>query len=202
MDKSKIAEWLLSLVMEPAQAASVVGDLLEANTSHSIVWFWTNLIQMFAAAVWRSGREQPLFLLSLAVRGTLVQAAINLSAFLVCMTAGLMFWHHHFGLDNPMQPLVGLVYLSLGPICAGRWIARRALGKEVAVCIAMTMVSPFIEIGTNALWILSFYLFNGYPQPNHIWWLFYWWEIGLLIPYLLGAFLIRHRLQRAAAVLY
>ena len=43
MRNAHLAEWILSLVTDPARARSMVGDLLEESSRHGPFWFWATV---------------------------------------------------------------------------------------------------------------------------------------------------------------
>lgn len=203
MDKGKIAEMLLSLVMDPVRAAGVSGDLLEAGASRNGFWFWSNVFQTFLATIWRETKAWPLFVLGLAIRGALAQCAIAFSVALpiIAVTSS----HQRMAHEHPFfwYPLLaislGSVNVLVAPFFAGRWVAKRSLGKEFAICIAMTMVSPFVIAGMSIpfVWVVS--LMSGQVYTGHTFLWLRWWEMGFLLPYLTGALLVRRRRQLTAA---
>jgi hypothetical protein len=198
MDKGKIAERVLSVAMDPVRAAAVSGDLLEAGGSRNSLWFWSNVFQTFLAIVWRDARARPLFVIGLAVRGAVVQCAICFSVALPIVE--LTVSHQSLAQKHPLWFIpFGLVYDIFAPYYAGRWVAKRSLGKELAICVVMTIVAPFIIAGTSLplTWVVS--LINGYGHMESAALWLHWWEIGFLLPYLAGALLVRRRRQMAGA---
>jgi hypothetical protein len=202
MDKGKIAEGLLALVMDRPQAASVVGDLLETSLSRSAIWFWSNVLRTWIWTIWRDAKSQPRFVFGIAALGTLVHAGVALAV-------GLIFHFSLVGIVLLLPPyldflilptslgsVVGFYFLS--PFYAGRWITHYSHGREIAICVAMVILEP---VGFNALSLIA----NGYfslvqwprqPVPMS-WW--NWREVWNLIPFLLGAALTRRRRQAASA---
>jgi hypothetical protein len=203
MDKGKIAEGLLALVMDPVRAASVSGDLLEAGASRTGFWFWSNVLQTVLATIWREVKAWPIFVLGLAIRGALVQSAI--AYFVALPIVAVTISHQRMAHAHPFlwYPLLamalGSVNLLVAPFFAGRWVARCSLGKEFAVCIAMTLVAPFVIAGISFpfVWVVSLVSGQVYPRNVFLW--LRWWELGFLLPYLTGALLVRRRRQLTTA---
>jgi hypothetical protein len=201
MDKGKIAEGFISLVMERAQAASVVGDLLETSTSRSTFWFWSNVFRTWTANVWRDGISHPRFVFGVAAYGTLLHVGIGLA---VSIFFGIGIPIITFGLSHPQmfQVMSSLMFVErliviLGcPFFIGRWIARFSSGKDVAVCVAMAILTPIaFAVLSVALWFY-FVVIQGRPPQMFTWWSS--WEMWFFVPYLLGAVLVPSRRQIAA----
>lgn len=204
MDKGRIAEWILALAMEPAQAASVIGDLLETDASPDAGRFWSNVFQTLTAAVWSDIKAQPLFVAGLAARGALLLCAFLLFVFyargvifgFVRLTASHSHLAHHP--KEWLWPAMRGVSL-LATFYVGRWTARRSLGRVVSVCAAMAMVYPFVYYGFTVLW-------RGWPSllmhreiaipPFWNFW-YHWREIGFYLAFLVGALLVHRRWQTA-----
>jgi hypothetical protein len=203
MDKGDIAEWTLSRSMEPAQASAVAGDLLETGRARSELWFWSNVAQTLAAKVWTDFASRPLFILGLAFRGALVLCAL---LFCVLEARGLalsMFVHSGFA-SEPREWLwpVMRFFSLLATLYAGRWIALRSSGKDLAVCVAMAVTFPFVDYGFAALLAISSSLGSHQellmPPFGRSW--EYWREIGSIAAFLIGVALVRRggRIPRAA----
>jgi hypothetical protein len=199
MDKEKFAERLLSMAMEPAQAASVVGDLLEASSSRNVIWFWTNVFQTFAATIWRDVKAQPLFIVRVAAYGMLAQIGLGM---IVAMACALVI----FVASRFIPHLVGyawaypLFFVSqlLPPFYAGRWIALKSSGKDVAICVAMTVGMPVVFDSINALLVWGVPLLStnfAIPELYSRWW--DWTDIVRLVACVAGAALVRRRRQIA-----
>ncbi|HVW19992.1 MAG TPA: hypothetical protein VG838_12565 [Opitutaceae bacterium] len=196
MDKGKIAEWFISLVMEREQAAAIVGDLLEAGASKSVGWFWSNVLRTWAMSVWRDVRSHPGFVLGLAMLGILVNAAGCFVASLAMALLERTIWAGLSGWEASLWLFAErLLVVSVGAFAAGRWIARFSLGKEVAVCLAMVLVAPpILNVLDVLMW--GFLTLAGGPVAvaplTFVWWN-NGWMLFSLVPYLMGAMLARRR---------
>jgi hypothetical protein len=204
MDKGKIAEWFISLVMERTQAASVVGDLLEIGASQSAAWFWSNVFRTWAANVWRSGKSEPRFVFGIATLGTLIEVGLCYIGS-ITFALGLNVVINEASLPLSIQYMPALLLarnlvINLGSsFYAGRWIARYARGREVAVCAAMVIIGPVVASGLCALcWCLFSLKESPAPRFVFVWW--NWWVILCFAPRLLGAVLVRSRTQNVRAV--
>jgi hypothetical protein len=214
MDKAKIAESVLSSVMEPAQAAIVTGDLLETGASRSACWFWLNVFQTWAATVWHGFRTRPRIVLGLAVRGALWQYGFSLFvgfayAFAIafaCLMVSLAHPHliHEFrnGTLFAVHPACAapfdLFFFLVAPFYAGRRIARQSFGLDIPVCITMAIAYLCIclVVAALSLWLSSF---TGHPPARRSDFL----VLAPLSPLLLwasslaGAMLVRRRSETA-----
>jgi hypothetical protein len=148
VDKGKIAEGLIALVMERSQASAVVGDLLEAGMGRGRAWFWANVLCTWSAAIWSHVRSEPRFVLGMAVLGSLVCWGLNnvvqFALLFVEMIVGS--WFSHRPVHDLAPPLVlemqALAAVFAGAFYAGQWIVRYSRGREIAVCLATAMVGP------------------------------------------------------------
>lgn len=146
MNRSNTAEWLLSLAMEPSQAASVIGDLLEAGGSRGSGWFWSNVVRTLIGAAWQDFREHPFLVAGLATLGVLMKYSLSVAVGIVASFASLAFG------GNPTNGLIGAAVTALAALYAGRWITRYSFNKDLAVCGAMVFIEPLIGYG----WIVLF----------------------------------------------
>lgn len=197
MDKGKIAEWLLSLAMERAQAASVVGDLLETDRSRSFTCFWMDVFQTLTATTWRDMKARPLFVVGIAARGTLVQAVLYSSGFfasilLSLLLPGVFFDHHH---PTWAAHLLAVFSLTIGSICTGRRIAERSFGSILAICGVMAFLMPLVFNGFTAteIWILSSVQNGAIPIGPFVWDSWICGDFVGLFSCLLGAMVVRQR---------
>ncbi len=201
MDKGKIAEWFMSLVLERPQAATIVGDLLETGAARGAAWFWSNVFRTWCASVWRDGKSQPRFILGIATLGLLVQFAAGFTWSLThSMLTRLSPWDRPSWLGAAFQLwMVVPVITVLSGFFVGRWVARFSRGRDVAICMAMVCLEP---LAFNVIFLLVRVYFSlvGLPKPDPLH--FIWrdgWIVLSFIPYLLGAILVRQRLQAASA---
>jgi hypothetical protein len=199
MDKGRIAEWFVSLVMDRPQATCVVGDLMEDGASRSAGWFWTNVFRICAASIWRDGKSEPRFVLGLAALGILLEVGLCfLGSVSIALVVGALASAVSLPLsiqDTRSFLLVRLLVIFLGSsFYAGRWVARYALGMEMAVCVAMVVIGP-IAYNAFAVLIWSLCALTESPAPRLAlgWW--NWWVILSFVPRLLGATLARRQIQ-------
>jgi hypothetical protein len=153
MRKDRIAEWLLDRVTTHERAASTVGDLRETAASRGGAWFWWSVTRTAVSLLWRGMVADPRAMLGLAFRAWLVSLCLAAVAsfagvFVAGMVFGVMAMRHStgglgavsggFG-DAEMLPAV-TASMMLCQFAVGRWIARRAPGREFAACLAFTIL--------------------------------------------------------------
>jgi hypothetical protein len=201
MDKAKIAEWVLSLVMEPAQAASVIGDLLETRASHHVVSFSWNVFQTLVATIWREAKDQPFQILKLATEGAVVQFAYTSLAVIAFLVVSVPLLLIVYQLHPPPEAVlvvlfdyaISILFQFLGSFYAGRWMARHSFDKEVVTCIAMLGISWVIGYGI----VVGHIIFNLHRVHYFGWpWILVW-----LIGPLLGAIRVRRRRQMQPSII-
>jgi hypothetical protein len=160
MRNAQVAEWILSLVTTPERAAATVGDLLENAASRSRFWFgvWRTAFSL----LWRDFSGDPARMMSLAFRGFLFRFSI-LFVLVVVLFIAIVFMGFLAGLfghptditDVAIHPIVNAVgeVLSVGlsivvSFKAGRWMARRSPGRELAPVVAFTILGlVFATVG-------------------------------------------------------
>ena len=80
---------------------------------------------------------------------------------------------------------------------AGRWIAQRSFGKDLAVCVAMLIVFPFVDYGFTSLavWYSALDTHGEVLLPAFGRFWYYWRDVGSLAAFLVGVALVRRRRQ-------
>ena len=205
MDRSKNAEIVLSLAMEPGQAASIGGELREIGSSRDLTWFWSNVFQTLAASIWRGAKTPPLIVQCHAIGGCLVGLAASVFWGLVYIAViGFLF---AFLVQIHVFAVLPLAVLSTSPVgeliasyVSGKWVARHTGEKTFAVCLGMYAVAPLVSraIAFLVSWYITRYFPPSfiYPHPGNSGWS--WWAPFTIIPFFLGALRVRHQ-QRSQA---
>ena len=163
MHKARIAEQLLALITTRERAASTAGDLIEDARTRGDLWFWSSVLRTTGALLWRTFALEPANFLKLAFRG-------SLAAFGLCGLAQLPVIIAALVLVPPGQP-VDLARISAhwgilwtydalvfaAPVLCmfhvGRWVARRAPGRELTgsiVLIVMQLAFWLLGVTVNA----------------------------------------------------
>jgi hypothetical protein len=203
MHKDRIAEWLLSQVTTRERAVSTVGDLTEAAATHAAGWFWSNVVRTLASLLWRGFADAPGPMLGLALRAWLLSLALALAALLCIVVLAAIFGLAYAMLTSAIGSVNGAftpggvfvwvakaVGLAVAVLCqfqVGRWLARRAPGREVSACLALLMLQwiPAAMIGLGAA--LATRNSGWLPSPEYL-------LLGL--PCLAGALWVRRRALR------
>jgi hypothetical protein len=147
MDRARVAEWILSLVLSPERAASAVGDFSEDAGERGSFWFWSCVVRTAISGVWGDFVESPGFMLGLALRGNLFGIFLTVATVALCIPIVSLI----AAAVDPFLPvrtsprveeaseiLGTLAILAWAAACeflTGWWIARRARGKEMAAVI-------------------------------------------------------------------
>lgn len=95
-----------------------------------------------------------------------------------------------------------LTTVFAGAFYAGQWITRYSLGREMAVCFAMTLVDPVVSLILGLLFWLFLSVSHGFigigvaplTLGNSAWFVF------PVIPYFLGAVWARKQAQAVRAI--
>jgi hypothetical protein len=159
MNHAQIAARILSQFTRPEHASSMVGDWMEEAGQRGMGWFWWCVIRTALAFLWRDFSTAPGQLSGLAIRGVLLNFTLELLCLgvfmvfvvaLVAILAGLKM--ADFDILSGGKPAVAQLSgwlasvegLTAGPVVnfiVGRWLARRAPGREMAACALFWMVS-------------------------------------------------------------
>jgi hypothetical protein len=147
--KTRLAEWSLSLVLPPDRAASAVGDWMEDATARGNVWFWSCVVRTAIARVWSDLAESPFYFAGLALRACLLNAwrtVCCLIGFMVLMAPVfiLVAWLAPAKVLPVLGTLTGAAAFATCAFQTGRWIAQRAPNRELAACVAMVVVQPLL----------------------------------------------------------
>jgi hypothetical protein len=168
MLKAQIAEGILKLFTTPERAASTVGDMVEE--AHGALWFWISVVRTVFSFIWRDISGDPLYMAGLAIRAWLLSAAIVFGFILALIIPMSIIVGILGGVgilnDKSFDPpsiwitaigwLVAALFLIAIPYRVGRWVARRAPGREVAACLALQIV-PFLLINLVAVFVQHFW---------------------------------------------
>lgn len=132
-----MAEWILGLVTSRDRAASTVGDLAE-EAPRSVFRFWSVILRIAGAHLWRGIAEEPARMMRVAMLGLAVDAALSL---LVAGLSGVVFfieaWNGHSLPVNSIWWTMGLYAATLPlQVWVGRMLARWAPGRELSACLA------------------------------------------------------------------
>ena len=160
---SRMAEWILSLVLPPERAASTVGDWLEASSERGTIWFWSCVFRTLFARIWSGLTDNPVTMASIGVSGfarNFMVLAGFYGLFLLLVHGpwrpDIRYRHdwlwttlmvNHAGKGAPPQinlrwpfELIAWLLYSARLIQTARWLSKRAPGLEMAgfVTIALT----------------------------------------------------------------
>ena len=203
MHKDRIAEWLLSQVTTRERAVSTVGDLTESAATHGAGWFWSNVARTLASLLWRGFGDAPGPMMGLALRAWLLSLALLLAALLCLVVLGAFFGLVYATLASAsgsglgafagggvlvwVAKAVGLAVAVLCQFQVGRWLARRAPGREFSAWLALIMLQwiPAAVIGMGVA--LSTRNSGWLPSPLYL---------LLDLPCLAGALWVRRRAAR------
>ncbi len=154
MDSGRLAEWILSLVLPPDRAASVVGDWIEDASARGSLWFWACVVRTVTARITKDIADSPFYLTGLAIRGCL----LNLWGMACCLIGFMVLMIPAFVLTGWLAPtswvkalgiLVGEAAVLVAAFQTGRWLAKRAPDREAAVCVAMLVVQPMLYLAAG-----------------------------------------------------
>src|SRR5262245_54100993 len=146
MRSTRSAEWILSLVTSPDRAAAIVGDLMEDDTDQGRLRFWSAVPFIALSLLGRDLAASPLRMTGLAVLG--VVALFLLSGVLGVAAHFLVFVAFHsaapgetgFGTAGVLASYARWVSSFVAQFVVGRMLARLSPGRELAPCVALTVL--------------------------------------------------------------
>src|ERR1700730_19215868 len=149
-----IAEWILALVTSRDRAASTVGDLQEAATTRGGCWFWSGVFRTAASLLWRDVAEHSARMTGLAVGGLAVEIGLGLLVLALAGVAGSVAGILGDWSGPPVTSVGWRLVLKLvvdvpmwaTPFVIGRILARWAPGRELAACLAYTILGSTFNI--------------------------------------------------------
>jgi hypothetical protein len=147
MLNASVAEWLLSLVASPEQAAGITGDFVEQAQSRGAVWFWWSVVRTWVALPANEVIAHPVEMGSVALKGVgflLLWQIAFLTPFLLLIAI----------LNNllPRDAVVWAVYyvlsaasVAISQYLVGKAVARRAAGREFSAWMALAALETVIN---------------------------------------------------------
>jgi len=174
MRNTHLAEWVLSLVTSRERAVSTVGDLLEEAETRGALWFWASVGWTAWSLAWRDLASSPLRMAGLAILGYSVQFVLFILSVLLftVATSIMLFASFQIGFDPQNPPAwlgltsgyppagalgLGATAFGVAAVLAaefqvGRLLARRSPGKELAPCVAMTILGALVALVLEVVW--------------------------------------------------
>jgi hypothetical protein len=161
MRNAHLAEWILSLVTDPARARARVGDLLEESSRHGPLWFWATVSWTALSLLSRDLRSNPWRMARLAALGLFIETcllvalalsigAVSYGAMMLAVWLGAVeLGHVSAWLSSPpwlVHTVLGYGMLWAVQFQIGRWLARRSPGYELAPCAAMTLLGAVVGL--------------------------------------------------------
>jgi hypothetical protein len=151
MRKVDVAEWILSFTTTPERAASTAGDLMEDSVSRGSAWFWWSLIRTTASQVWNALTLAPLQMARFGFVAVLIQAILVPPIAFVGIVGGLglSFLLDVKGSQNSTVILAegfATVGYAVSHLLIGRWLGRRAPGREFAAFNAFILMMRVVVI--------------------------------------------------------
>jgi hypothetical protein len=161
MRNARLAEWILSLVTTPERASATVGDLLEDRTHATAVRFWGAVLFAAFSQLWRDVAAHPRRMAVLAVYGVFLELLLSFVAAAVLVVLSAVMALVASGVNPGTQVTVGpnmplgvftastIVGWALGLAAqfqVGRVLAKRSPGRELAPCVATTLLAVTIPL--------------------------------------------------------
>ena len=128
MDKSKIAEWILTLVMPPSRAAPIVGDFMEDARVRGSLCFWTNILRV-ALAHLTLAKNKPTNRPVRVYVGAVYLLIFALGFWLSILRHPTAIIHQHIA--RFWSVFIVLLFIALSPLTSlriSRWVAGLTFG--------------------------------------------------------------------------
>src|SRR5580704_13578947 len=148
MPEPRLAERMLSLVVTPDRAASIVGDLVEASGGRTpLISVWISVARIGISLLWKDVSASPGRTLYLVTAGAFMNvsflAPFGLAFFSLAIFLGLLgSTLLHRDVTIAVHPLLACLMICAAvpaPFMTGRWIARRSQGRELAPCLVLSI---------------------------------------------------------------
>jgi hypothetical protein len=161
MRNGRLAESILSLVTTPERASATVGDLLEDRLHGSALRFWGAVLFAACSLLWREVVADPKRMAVLAVYGVFLELLLSFVAVVVLAVLYSVISLARSGVNpgahwtvGPGMPLSAITAgtiagWALGLIAqfqVGRVLARRSPGRELAPCMATTLLAVTVPL--------------------------------------------------------
>lgn len=176
MTKSRIAEWILSQVLPPDRAASIIGDWMEDAPKRGNIWFWSCVFRTAGSCVLNDFIGNPATMARLGMAGfsrNLLVPAGYYALMLVLLwvtdngsdTRERHDWFYtHILTFTPAQPfgkfdftwpfqLAFHLFWAKWVFHSPGWIAQTRPGREFAGSIAVTLVGWTMILAYATLWL-------------------------------------------------
>jgi len=153
MRKAGIAEAILSLTTSRDHAASIAGDFVQQAPVMGAMWFWGSLVRTTASLTLKAFTEAPVRVTGLALLGLFLQMF-----YMIVIQVPIVLLHLGIGRRSVESP--GWEYMFAFLVASyfiGKWLARRAPQKELAVYVGVWFVA-------HILWIPMLVLIPGLNQ--------------------------------------
>jgi len=136
VDRSRVAEFVLSCVLPAERAGAVMGDFLEEAGARGQVWFWSSVVRTVVSRVKSDFLEGPLTMIRVGGLGFLRNALFPLLFFGLLLAAVKVLKAPDMKLARLLEwPVYILwpIWIFLG----GRWAGRKGEGREIASALAV-----------------------------------------------------------------
>ena len=164
MNRTRIAEWILSLALPNERAAAVVGDLAESVEERGRLWFWSCVLRLTGAKIWQDLSERPLAMIWLGVRGFVASALAPVACMLLVVFVLFLIdghgdirtrhdWAWSLLVRNVAKPSAPpdielqrsvqwtmMLFWTAWIFRTGRAVARRTPGREIPACLAVSIL--------------------------------------------------------------
>ena len=147
MRKAGIAEAILSLTTSRDHAASIAGDLVQQAPLRGAMWFWGSLVRTTASLTLKAFTEAPVRVTGLALLGLFLQMF-----YMIVIQVPIVLLH--LGIGRPSVESPGWEYMFAFLVASyfiGKWLARRAPQKELAVYVGVWFVAHILWLPMLAL---------------------------------------------------
>ncbi len=162
MERSQVAEFVLSYVLPAERAAAVTGDFLEEAEARGHVWFWSSVVRTVVSRVASDLRERPFAMMRIGLAGAARSGACVFVLYAASSVLDL------FGKSVLMWQLAWTMNIvwALWLFYSGRWVARNMAGAEVASGIAVAFAGWVMLLS----WVI-FWRVRGIPMdPSGMAW--------------------------------
>lgn len=142
MRSARVAEWILSQVLPPDRAASTVGDWMEDVDKRGDIWFWSCVFRTLLSRIGDDFTGNLAATARIGLLGFARSILMPIGTSLLVRPVVMSHYRYLFFTEPSNWQIALTIYLAQTwwYFHTGRWVARRSSGRELASCLAVSLV--------------------------------------------------------------
>jgi len=132
VDRSRVAEFVLSLALPAERAAAVTGDFIEEFEGRGGFWFWSSVVRTVAARVVSDFVRRPFSMFAIGIAGCLL---IIVPALVFAFSLSPLSAGHPWVANWIFLPVILAWYVR-----CGMWLGRYRPKSALASCVSVILL--------------------------------------------------------------